>query len=144
MFPEYEARNELLKSLGFASYKAYLASPLWRSIRSKVLKKARDKCQVCCRAKAVQVHHRAYTRDVLLGENLNIGKIVAVCDECHTLGERGWKFEKTRMSNCSTRMKKISKAESKRKKICFVCRTVPVSIWNTKCEQCRKLEPRFD
>jgi hypothetical protein len=108
------------------------------------LKRARHKCEVCRRAMATQVHHRTYTREVLLGENINIGKIVAICDECHTLGERTWNFDKTRMSNCSTRLKKIAKAESERKKICFVCRAAPSVRRGGKCQDCESKQPQFD
>ena len=33
----YKQRDEVLRSIGFQSYKEYLESDLWKSIRSRVL-----------------------------------------------------------------------------------------------------------
>ena len=46
-----------LKLLGFASYSAYLKSPLWRAVKSKVIKVKGDTCFLCHR-QADTVHHR--------------------------------------------------------------------------------------
>ena len=77
---EYAARNALLKALGYATYKAYLASPLWKSIRARVLRRFGGKCKGCGR-RASQVHHHHYTREVLTGRSIE--GMSAVCGNCH-------------------------------------------------------------
>jgi 5-methylcytosine-specific restriction endonuclease McrA len=76
----YAYRNENLRHLGFASYAAYLQSPLWRDIRTRVLERDASVCG-CCGKKATQVHHRAYDPQTLRGESLD--SLSAVCARCH-------------------------------------------------------------
>lgn len=68
-----------LGELGFQTYRDYLHSPLWFTIRNKVLKRAHHRCS--CGARALQVHHEIYTRENLTGENLE--GLAATCDDCH-------------------------------------------------------------
>ena len=51
----YSQRDHILKKMGYNSYSQYLASPLWRCIRSRVLAGGPD-CYACP-AKANQAHH---------------------------------------------------------------------------------------
>lgn len=76
----YEARNQVLKSLGFASYEAYLESPLWKKIRKKVMKRDRNTCQMCY-GHATEVHHIQYDRDTLTGKSCRY--LIAYCRDCH-------------------------------------------------------------
>ncbi len=76
----YAFRNEILRYHGFASYREYLASDLWKSIKQLVLEKKGDKC-LLCGGQACQVHHHEYTEKALLGLDLN--KMWPVCDACH-------------------------------------------------------------
>lgn len=79
----YKARNEVLRSLGFASYADYLRSPLWASIRQRVLESSRW-CFVCGDL-ATQVHHQRYCRKDLTGKSLK--KLVPVCATHHYRAE---------------------------------------------------------
>jgi hypothetical protein len=61
-------------------YDEYLASPLWKAIRARVLKSAAYKC-ACCPSRATEVHHRDYRPRVLRGEDDS--PLVALCRNCH-------------------------------------------------------------
>lgn len=78
--PDYEIRAGALSKLGFRSYQDYMASPLWRKIRAKVLPRAGGRCAFCGE-RATQVHHRAYTYRVLKGQKPNL--LVQCCGDCH-------------------------------------------------------------
>ncbi len=80
MLRTYRERNRVLKSLGFASYKKYISSPLWISIKSKVRKLRGEFCQICG-GKGKHVHHLNYRKDVLVGDNLD--PLVVLCGRCH-------------------------------------------------------------
>lgn len=69
-----------LKLLGFVSYAAYLKSPLWRAVKSRVFKINGDKCFLC-ENKAFTVHHRKYTGPTLIGEHLEY--LSPICNGCH-------------------------------------------------------------
>ena len=85
----YAERNDFIRSLGFESYAAYLASDLWAGIRRRVLKKSR-RCWVCKRRRrAKQVHHERYTEANLKGESL--AGLRPICPGCHLLIEFDWK-----------------------------------------------------
>jgi hypothetical protein len=75
----YRERNLNLRAMGFASYKEYLRSDLWRSIRARVLE-AHPDC-FACGGTATQVHHRTYRKKDLEGRDLR--KLFAVCASCH-------------------------------------------------------------
>lgn len=72
--------REFLIGIGFSTYAEYLASPLWRSIRGKILKAAKGKCHYC-RGLAYQVHHERYTEGNLLGKTED--GLQATCKTCH-------------------------------------------------------------
>jgi len=77
---DYTSRNEALRSLGYPTYQAYLESPLWASIRKKVL--ARDgHCCLLCGSWATQVHHLEYLLPTLLGQDLR--GMASICGDCH-------------------------------------------------------------
>ena len=73
-------RQRTLYYLGFRSYKAYLRSKLWRSIRTRVFITKGRRC-VLCGCKAQQVHHRSYDRATLLG--LTLAFLEPICVKCH-------------------------------------------------------------
>lgn len=83
-YEQYGRRNWVLRSMGYASYGEYLASPLWASIRARVL--TRDK-RVCfsCLGFATQVHHTDYKRQTIAGTSLD--GLVSVCGRCHKRAE---------------------------------------------------------
>lgn len=81
----YRYRNDNLERMGFRSYRAYLKSELWKSIRARVLTE-KPICEACCKRKADQVHHRSYDPTTLKGESLN--SLSSVCSGCHRKGER--------------------------------------------------------
>ena len=75
----YKKRNELLPTIGYASYLEYLKSSDWLKIRNKVMRKYPE-CS-CCDKQASQVHHHSYDPRVLLG--LVTDLLFPLCDECH-------------------------------------------------------------
>lgn len=80
----YMVRNELLPSIGYASYPKYLESPLWQRIRAQIITRDHGKCKACNR-QADCVHHLDYDLDTLRGVNLT--GLIAVCHECHDQAE---------------------------------------------------------
>lgn len=75
----YRERNRILAVMGFASYKAYLKSPLWASIRATVLE-GNPFCFVC-NGNATQVHHAKYRKSDLEGRDLRF--LYPICGDCH-------------------------------------------------------------
>jgi hypothetical protein len=61
-------------------YPTYLESPLWHTIRKRVLDEAEHEC-ACCFSRATEVHHRDYRPRVLSGDD--ISPLVALCAKCH-------------------------------------------------------------
>lgn len=76
----YADRDRLLHTLGYASYFEYLNSPLWASIRLRVMGRGLWVCRLC-RGRATQVHHLSYSLPVLLGHSLT--QLVPLCNGCH-------------------------------------------------------------
>lgn len=76
----YQKRDEVLFRMGFASYRDYLRSPLWRAIRDAKLA-VDPKCEICGASKSQQVHHIAYSFKVMKGNNQRA--LVSTCQECH-------------------------------------------------------------
>jgi hypothetical protein len=64
------------------SYDDYLASPLWRKIKRRILKRDEKRCRRCG-GDADRVHHRSYAREVLDG--LADECLVSLCEGCHDI-----------------------------------------------------------
>jgi 5-methylcytosine-specific restriction endonuclease McrA len=62
-----------------AEYKQYLQSPQWQAKRRKILHRAGYRCELCRKAKPLQVHHLTYERKF----RERLGDLQAVCDRCH-------------------------------------------------------------
>jgi hypothetical protein len=63
------------------SYEAYLNSKTWKFLRSRVLRRDDDLCQVCREAQAKHVHHLTYVR---FGREL-LADLLSVCVPCHEM-----------------------------------------------------------
>lgn len=63
----------------YGSYKEYLQSPEWKRLRKKILKRAKNTCELCKMKRAYQVHHKTYKR--VFHERLT--DLIAVCGICH-------------------------------------------------------------
>lgn len=101
----YLRRNKTLIKIGFSSYKEYLNSDLWKSIRIKVLKLSNFKCK-SCKNKANQVHHLSYHKDVLLG--LKLESLVSLCEKCHSFIEFGPSGNKLHIKTVNNKLSDIS------------------------------------
>jgi len=75
----YERRNRELRQLGFATYKDFLRSDLWKQTRAKVLA-GFSKCLLCGQP-STQVHHMSYDTATLLG--IRLYRCIALCEPCH-------------------------------------------------------------
>jgi 5-methylcytosine-specific restriction endonuclease McrA len=71
-------RHDFLLSLGYVNYADYLKSPLWFSIRARVLGASPD---CACGVPANQVHHKVYTEANLSGKTTR--GLWAICVDCH-------------------------------------------------------------
>jgi CRP-like cAMP-binding protein len=63
-------------------YQAYIHSPTWMAKRATALDAADHRCQVCNRAKHLDVHHRTYER---FGGGELPGDLTVLCRVCHDL-----------------------------------------------------------
>lgn len=61
------------------SYRAYIASPEWKSLRAKVMKRCGGVCEGCGERAAVEVHHLTYRH--FMQEFLF--ELVGLCGPCH-------------------------------------------------------------
>lgn len=72
-----------LAELGYASYRAYQAGPLWKSIRLRVYELKGRTCLRCEQSPATAIHHTRYDMATLRGETLAC--LVPICDHCHRI-----------------------------------------------------------
>lgn len=75
----YMVRNEVLKALGYRTYKEYLASEDWKAIRASVLD--RFPFCICCESRSQVVHHLRYDSRTMLG--INNANLAPLCHRCH-------------------------------------------------------------
>lgn len=76
----YTRRDSIIRQMGYVSYKAYLASSLWKAIRDRVMARDKGQCRVCDN-KSTECHHRNYDAAVLSGRVID--SIVSICRQCH-------------------------------------------------------------
>lgn len=106
----YEDRGGVLSKMGFESYDEYLASPTWRRIRKKALKRCRWKC-CACGFRAIQVHHRNYSKATLTKGAAR--GLIAICVECHKKIEfRGGL--KVGLAEANRRLRRLVKAHKRK------------------------------
>jgi hypothetical protein len=77
---DYRSRNAILRGLGFATYRDYLASDLWRTVRAAVFKVKGRACYLCGKP-ATELHHNRYHANDLTGKRLKF--INPICRGCH-------------------------------------------------------------
>lgn len=77
---DYSSRNANLRRLGFATYKEYLASHLWKKLRQRVFSVKGKKCYLCGSG-ATELHHNRYHTNDLTGARLKY--INPICRQCH-------------------------------------------------------------
>ena len=97
----YDRRDHNLRRLGFANYREYLASDLWREVKRKVFARKGRKCCVCG-GFAQTLHHTRYTQKVLQGED--ISKLKPICHACHQYIEFDDDNRKVKISGANRRM----------------------------------------
>ena len=82
--------NELgyipFKESGYTNYKkwyheCYLFSPHWKNTKTRIIKIADRKCQLCGERKELRVHHNNYDN---LGHE-HTSDLIALCNDCHNL-----------------------------------------------------------
>ena len=62
-------------------YKDFLRTPYWDAVRSKKLKQADYKCQLCGKTERLNVHHRCY--DNRGNEIHHMNDLIVLCEDCH-------------------------------------------------------------
>ena len=136
-YSRYRERDESLKSIGFESYEDYLKSPLWRSVRRKVIDRAKGRC--CgCGDTANQVHHRFYTREVLLGIRTEEKFMVAICGSCHKFIEIGDDGKKLPIHKANERLLKLQKKKKEFGRLCIDCLKNRIPQGSRRCKPCRR------
>lgn len=74
-----ELKKPRLTELQTMPYPEYLQSPEWAAKRSKALRFANYRCQLCNGNETLTVHHRTYERR---GHEL-MGDLIVLCKDCH-------------------------------------------------------------
>lgn len=100
-FRSYRKRDAKLRRLGFESYREYLDSDLWKSIRLKVLQRDDFKCVVCGQPAQV-VHHANYSMHNLANGGPTMR---SMCHGCHHFIEFDQDGKKVRLSESRSRLK---------------------------------------
>jgi 5-methylcytosine-specific restriction endonuclease McrA len=62
-------------------YEAYLASPEWRALRRRAIRRDEGRCVKCGSKMPLQVHHLTYAR---MGHE-QLDDLVTLCKACHEL-----------------------------------------------------------
>lgn len=102
--------RQKLKELGFFSYRRYMRSNLWRSIRRRKIKQDGPFCAACS-CIGEDVHHRSYSRAVLRGDDLS--QLILLCRACHRsieFDEKGEKRSSVMVEKALVRLLRRSKA----------------------------------
>ena len=73
-------------------YSKYLKSAAWDNRRKAAVKRSRQRCALCNRQLALEVHHRTYKR---LGDEI-ASDVIALCRRCHSLFHDHYKYNKRR------------------------------------------------
>jgi hypothetical protein len=110
---DYEERGRSLQILGYASYSDYLRSPLWGSIRSKVIARS-PFCRLCRVRLSTQAHHTSYCLPIMGGQR--IASIWALCGRCHLRVEFTCDGDKRSFLWALKRAKKLDKWAKKFKR----------------------------
>ncbi len=76
----YAKRAKVLRDLGFTSYQQYLASDLWKRVKSKVFQIKGRSCELCGRP-AATVHHNRYCFASMIGRRIKF--LIPICHACH-------------------------------------------------------------
>lgn len=80
LFTEYKERNKILKDNNLGTYKEYIVSDQWKTIRSNKIKHT-NYCEICGSKTYLNVHHLEYS---CIGQ-LNTNYLITLCHNCHTL-----------------------------------------------------------
>lgn len=106
----YAQRDKVLLEMGFSSYREYLDSKLWKSIRARIFRV----CSICvCGEPATECHHRSYKRRYLEGRGRIHKYITPVCRKCHQQIEFEGS-EKMSLGWANARLLKIQEEAEKR------------------------------
>lgn len=131
-FHRYHKRDQIVRSLGYPTYRDYLQSELWRSIRRRVLGRDACHCGVCMR-QGFYVHHLRYDIETLTGESLD--KMVTICKRCHEQIEFDSQGQKNTLGEANTALDKARLKTRAVKKPCTRCKR-PV-LGYSQCGACR-------
>ena len=101
----YAHRDIILRQIGFNSYKEYLISNLWLSIRKRALERDKYTC-VSCGSAANQVHHKKYSKRILLGGKRTLKHMWSVCGSCHKQCEFSQDGQKLTLRTASNKLRK--------------------------------------
>jgi hypothetical protein len=107
---QYRERNRIVRSMGYATYAAYLKSDLWAEIRGRILTKS----NVCflCDGVANQVHHLRYTKKVMEGREDR--RLVPICGRCHKRIEfRDDDNEKLNVTQATAKLRQLRTTRTK-------------------------------
>jgi hypothetical protein len=143
----YAERNAIIQQLGFSSYKVYLQSELWKSIRRQILL-PHTRCRSCGK-KATTLHHSRYKLEDMNGKCLTY--LLPVCQGCHHKAEFNKKGEKIGVERATNKLNtwkaEHNKKESSRAGWAYFFKTVEeirIYIGADPTEEARRLTAKLD
>jgi Zn finger protein HypA/HybF involved in hydrogenase expression len=87
-----DQENSERVSLKRMDYREFLLTRFWGDVRSRKLKQARFRCQVCNSNGRLNVHHRSYENHGY--EDLHLEDLIVLCEGCHGQFHREGKLAK--------------------------------------------------
>ncbi len=106
-FDAYSNRDQILKSLGFNSYRSYQSSDLWVEIRQRVITRSNGKCECCSSKDGHSVHHIDYSIKTLLGDSID--QLIHLCKECHYIVEFAENGKKRSFDKSQAKLRRLKK-----------------------------------
>lgn len=133
----YKIRDDILKNIGFQSYKEYLKSDIWKIIKDQAIIKFGIKCKICHNNTKIY-HHTMYNEEVLSGND--ISSLIPICNSHHYKIEfnNDKKYKKTHKTPIQHVNLKLF--QSIKRKCRFCGRKM---VKNNTCNICRKKHSIF-
>lgn len=143
----YAKRDAILLTMRYPSYAAYLASPLWSSIRADALDRDRRICRIRG-GQATQVHHRVYQLPDLNGKRTR--NLLSLCRPCHLhlefdgdrkLSAAGADRKFKAMCEASSRCKVCGHQQYLKNGMCRRCRRGVAQPWKFQRPKTQPIQP---
>lgn len=107
----YQARNILLREMGYSNYAEYLESDLWAGIKRRAFEELGRLCLIC-NGGAEVLHHISYGKEVMQGKTL--APLAPLCHGCHHEVEFDAAGKKRTLAQAHTQYRRMLRGGKKR------------------------------